>query len=210
MLFDRVEHKIYDNLGTGAFKYPDIKLEYLESTASQVIDTGVAIESDVDFDMDVQVLEAYSGYVPMGAYVNGAILLYQLYVNTQNQGLRMVSNGSNTIMTTVADSLNRHKIQIYYSSMKYSIDGSDLSSIAGSFVDSTLTYTIFGRRTANGYDCYAKLRVYSLKMDKAGSTVRDYKPILRNGVAGLLDTANDVFYTNLGTGTFLFKIKERK
>ena len=209
-MFDRAERKIYDNAGTGAFKYPDISLEYLESTATQVIDTGVAIESDVSFDMDVQVLEAYSGYVPMGAYVNGVILLYQLYVNTQNQGLRMVSNGSNTTMTSIAASLDRHKIKINYSSMEYSIDGSDLSSIDGSFVDSTLTYTIFGRRVANGYDCYAKMRVYSLKMDKAGTTVRNYKPLLRNGTAGLLDTANDVFYTNLGTGTFSFKIKEKK
>ena len=57
---------------------------------------------------------------------------------------------------------------------------------------------IFGRPTnAQGRACDypARIRVYGLKIYEAGELVRDYSPVVKNGVAGLLDSL---------TGTFLY------
>ena len=53
---------------------------------------------------------------------------------------------------------------------------------------------------------YSRVKIYSFKMynNSSGALVRDYIPAYRgsDGVAGLYDKVNSVFYTNAGTGVF--------
>ena len=49
------------------------------------------------------------------------------------------------------------------------------------------------------------MQCHSLKMWTDNTLVRDFIPVerLSDGELGLYDLANDVFYTNVGTGTFI-------
>ena len=66
---------------------------------------------------------------------------------------------------------------------------------------------IFGRPTnAQGRACDypARIRVYGLKIYEAGELVRNYSPVVKSGIAGLLDSITDTFlydtrYSDYGT-----------
>lgn len=207
-MYDKVSGKLFYNPATGTdFTYGrEIHyVDYLESTGTQVIDTGIVGKSDVSFNMDVQVLEANSGFVPMGIIEQDVTTFYQLYINTSNTGLRLITNGTATTMTSIADSMLRHKIEIDYSQMKYRIDDGELENIDGTFVDSNLTYTVFGANRNSTYAFFAKLRVYGLKMSKVGILVRDYLPAIdENGVGFMFDSVEHKIYDNAGTGAFTY------
>ena len=52
----------------------------------------------------------------------------------------------------------------------------------------------------------AIMRLYELKMWKDGELVREFIPCYRKSdkEVGLYDLVNSIFYTNAGTGTFLY------
>ena len=82
--------------------------------------------------------------------------------------------------------------------------------------NSTQTFTcvnplyIFAMNNNGSSSSNAYIKLFDYQVWDNTTLTRYFKPFLRNGVAGLLDTVNNVFYTNQGTGTFNFKIKERK
>ena len=49
---------------------------------------------------------------------------------------------------------------------------------------------------AQGSNYYAKMRIYGCRIYEAGELVHDFKPFLKDGVAGLIDIKTDEFVTN--------------
>ena len=214
-MFDKVEHKIYDNVGTGNFSYPDIELEYLESTGTQYIDT---LENDTAGYFYETVIEPLSD----GAWVlwfgrqetsAGGNCDFVGYNGDIKLGASVIQAGvGNTIGKLDAPVNTLYKIEsssvvsdVYFSSNGVKTTASRTGSVSSKNV---YLFCINNAGTANNF---TNMRLNYFKMrDKDGILVRDFIPILRNGVAGLIDIVNSVFYTNQGSGTFSFKIKENK
>ena len=214
-LYDLVNNKFYGNSGTGTFGYKMqnenpyerlyTKLDYIQSTGTQYIDTGVKFNSNTDkFELSYQANDATGNYFIAGSgwQEQGKIWLYSykggntfsVYI-TDTSGSQRAFNGF-----AGPDTL---KHLVTYDAKKLYIDGTltaDNSSYT--FGETPFNFSLFNSINSTGY--YAKTKIYSFKMWKSGILTRNMTPVVRNSdnKPGLYDEVNDVFYTNSGTGEF--------
>lgn len=217
-MFDKVEHKIYDNAGTGAFKYPDIKLEYLRGTGTQYINTGVNMNQNSSVYVkgsgyDGSMAHCFFGVQETDAN-NQKMMYYELCVGHQ-ESIRSAFGYTqketwlqNSFIANKNFTINKNKGVITYTDLDNNL--SQTETIISNNFQTTIPLYLFSRNLDGTSDVFATYNVISSQIYDNNTLVRDFVPILRNGVAGMLDRVNNVFYTNQGTGSFGFKIKEKK
>ena len=172
------------------------QIAYLQSTGTQYIDSGVKGDSDVRVTANFEITAFGSGTT----FIFGA-----QGTDSIRYTLGMTSAGAfrsdfGTAMTSgYAASLNTR-----YSADKNgnvcTVGGQTLTSAAATFTGTTNIY-LFGR-SYSSISC-SQIKMYRCKMYKGGTLIRDFAPCKNpDGVAGLYDTVNGIFYTNQGSGTF--------
>ena len=190
------------------------KVEYISSTGTQYIDSGLA-PSTLGGNYRLEIGESHSSdisnlYVIGGAMNNTAAgARANIRINTATNCQAFVNNSDNSgnlslsRATLVADSMNDIKFTVSTTNTtrKLEVNGSSTSSTAAFTSSSTTTWKVFGM---SSYKFVGKLyyaRIYDSSNDHLE---RDFVPVYRksDGVIGLYDTANGVFYTNAGTGDF--------
>lgn len=180
------------------------KLEYIESSGTQYIDTGVRNFSTqytrVVLDVDwLSCLGCYFGYshsVTLRWFANA-------YSSTSIHSGFMKENKSATIATVIGryivdkngSSTNVNGVKILHTAADTTISGSILLLALG--VMSGVT-DIAG--AARIYSC----EIYSGSIITANTIVRKFVPCKNSsGEVGLYDEINDAFYGNAGTGVFI-------
>lgn len=175
------------------------QLEYIESTGTQCIDTGISGGSNAEYEIKFNPLTAFKMYetyfggdktppVPKIVYENSRIEL-QTY-----QGSHVAaSTNMNTILT-----------------IKYNSDGTadcngnqiTTTATAGSGWG-TLPFYIF--RSNQESTLYATMRLYYLKMWSDSVLVRDFIPAKRtiDGRIGLHDRITNTFFTDINGSNFI-------
>lgn len=180
------EYLYHDLVPQKVNKNPDLpsayqQVEYIESSGTQYIDTGIAIGTTWAFNIRLSIIDS-------GAYK----------ILTQgNYGLR--TSGKNLINYC---SSNRYAASINYGSI-YFCQGNDTSLVING--ESTTPITDSDTPSGNVMVLYnAKAKIYYCKLWNGTSLVRNFVPCYRksDNVIGLFDTVNQTFYTNAGTGTF--------
>lgn len=184
------------------------KVEYLESTGTQYIDTGVIPDSNTGFYLDFTLLDSVDN--------NGKRLLGTSYRNNGDWGGVMISSwnwsaggqmnymqrsrsynpGLVTNTRMQISLINRH----YQSSTGTNIEfqTGSLSDIYGSIYLLNVNTDMFN---SNGSSAI----IYSAKIYDGNNEIRNYIPCYRkaDNKPGLYDLVNGEFYTNQGTGEFL-------
>lgn len=189
------------------------QLEYIESTGTQYIDTGVNADNKLKLDMDMEFTsKGISTYKnPFGAIYNTGAL--RLHINPNNASSVNVQTGPNNSNVPV---FNGYPYTTRFQSIIDILNKTITTRIDDTTQESTLTYTnpfnlnmnfwLF-RRNANSEDLkyYSYNKLYYFRMYQNGTLVRDFIPCYRNSdnEAGLYDLINNVFYTNQGTGKFI-------
>ena len=167
-------------------------VEYIESTGTQYIDTGLIMEKSTTMRMEISAQLTSNGN---WAGVNG-YMQHQANLGGGSKGLFVVDYNGNT-----------HIENIYFNNtLKLTQDWTSAYSGAENKVavigmgDKNNTW--WTNISANKYAQVGKW--YYIKVYKSGTLVRDYVPCVRNsdGVAGLYDKVENKFYTNSGTGSF--------
>jgi len=208
-MFDKVQHRIYDNEGTGIFQYPDVELEYLESTGTQYINTGVIAKSLNGSKLEIYA--AYRGGNTVGCLYGACTdkIFYQLNKTTKDNEFRLITNSGDKYYTKSDEFVEQKH--------KYTVNGNvlyidDEQILTGTGQKSTgLNLFLFARNYRGQYaHQQGNWRIYSCKIQDGNTLLRNFSAILRNGTAGFLDSVNNVFYQNQGTGTFLYKITEKR
>ena len=187
------------------------EVEYIESTGTQYIDTGLNADSNLKIDMDMQYTSGGTADYTntFGAIVNGGAK--RLHFAPNNVGAVMASYANNlNVALFTKDYRTRYNTIIDFKNktvVTY-VDGETVSSQLTNSdpYDLNINFWLFRR---NGdtpdlqYFCY--MRVYSFKMYSNEVLVRDFVPCYRksDNVIGLYDRVNGKFYENLGTGTFV-------
>ena len=219
--FDKVYHKIYDNAGTGTFKHSDFEVDCIDNThlaslgTTAYIQTNVAYSTSNAYRIDQDIEVAHLGEIRFSGWnAGGAIGVNRSTGNYRdgNSDLQpLVEDGTrvNAIIRINASSTT----QTYYT-LAYGTSISTGSRGHGSLGNyATLGYPLMvSTNNSNGYTYYAYGRLWGCKIYSGSSLtsltlVRDFKPIVRNGKAGLLDTVNDVFYSSIGSAQFRFRAK---
>ena len=198
-MFDRVTHTIYDNAGTGAFKYPARQLEYLKSTGTEYIDTGIKFDG-ANTKIELKTYEDSLTRRHSICGDDGNFFYYFRGTGNWAVGYNGTASNIDLYMSVGNNVFVIDKNNVY-------VNGVLAKTYTASSSVSAYNVLLFNRKTSlvdNG-----DVTMYYCKIWNNGTLVRDYIPAFKDGVAGMWDKTNSVFYSNAGTGTFsVGKVKE--
>ena len=195
-LYDYVTKAFYGNAGGGSLPDGYTELEYLQSTGTQYIDSGIKGDSDARVTADFEITAFDSGTTFVFGAQGTNSIRYTLGMTSAGAfrsdfGAAMTSGSAASLNTRYAADKNGNVC---------TAGGQTLTSAAATFTGTTNIY-LFGR-SYSSISC-SKIKMYRCKMYKAGALVRVFIPARNSsGTLGLYDTVNGTFYTNQGSGTF--------
>lgn len=172
------------------------RLEYIQSSGTQYIDTGIIGSYDTRVTADFEILSIGSGTVfVFGSQANNNVRyclgITSASVFRSDYGTEYISGPSAATGTKYTADKNRNVC---------TINGTAINSNAQTFTGTTNIY-LFARSYSSL--SYANLKMYGCKIYSNDVLVRDFIPCKNaSGVAGMWDDVNSVFYGNAGSGTF--------
>ena len=177
------------------------QLEYIESTGTQWIDTGVATtNNNLGFMLEAMPLTSADVY-PMGSRAIGGV--------TRFFGIRSYSSTtfsygwSDYITATASQSyVNvRTTMSLNWLNSKKVTIGDDSNDLATANIANGRNITLFG---INGQLLWTG-RIYRAQISEGNEIIADLIPVMRNSDSkvGMRDTVTGQFFTNAGTGEFI-------
>lgn len=180
------------------------EVEYIESTGTQWIDTGVYPTSETKAILSISdFVYANNSYFFRGGVQE--VSMFGVYVYSSGNTIFPVFGvNSYSINSTVLKNSDRHTIELSKDGLV--IDENTIRTFPqGTFEATTATIKLLASQGGDNPATYfTSCKVYSFTLAIGGTLTRDFVPCYRiaDGVIGLYDRVNDVFYTNDGTGTF--------
>ena len=176
------------------------ELEYIESTGTQYIDTGIMLDStdkievvamatDAEQNKSTYFFGAYDSANGFGLnFYNPSMAYYPVWKN-----VAAVATSTLFVLNTL--------YTFEMSSAGVYANGTQIATVSGTFTGTKNAYLFWANATL------AKSligRIYSAKIWKAGTLTRDLVPAKNaSGVIGMYDTVSGQFFTNAGTGEFI-------
>lgn len=172
-------------------------LEYIESTGTQYIDTGIKASKNLKVEANIDVSPANGWVMILGDYTDGS------YFSWWRQNTTMHAYyGSNT--KTLAELSGKRKYIANDTNNIWSIDTSKITVTPNSsnFSKNGNNLYLFSVNNGGNYN-KASMKLYSCKIYDNNTLVRDFIPVkTTTKIYGLWDNVNKVLYENAGTGTF--------
>ena len=185
------------------------RLEYIESSGTQYIDTGIkgTLNTKVVLDFQIHNYNSY-GYILGGrtsqntrAFLIGSNSGH--FVNTTFPFAQFDTVAAHNVRQAPNFDLNRHIYEL--SSDGFYIDGTLYTTYSNPVSFTTAeNITLFGRYNAGTF-AYGAFKSYSLKIYENNNLIRNFIPAKHNSdnVVGMWDTVSKTFFTNAGTGSFI-------
>jgi hypothetical protein len=178
-------------------------LEYIETTGTQyILLPTIPTASNVNVTVEALHTDGTNEQI-FFAPASGIQYLY-----TVSTGWRVWKSGGSA--ANIASLGGRHSIKIKTTSSgcEYYVDGQKNTDVPASLFTSAefsgKTLNLGARTISDGADFFWKGKIYSFQVECNNSICINMFPAKRNsdGAIGMFDTANNLFYTNKGTGTF--------
>lgn len=179
-------------------------LEYLESTGTQYIRTGIYADSDTG-------ISGRYAFTAVHSYnhIFGSFAPHYYFGMTSNAGLLAVSYGADAGSSVLSIPISDFHINEIYG-LDLNFLNSGTVSLAG-IKSADLPHRTFSHTGneillfANTDSIKAHGRNYGTKISQGNSVVRDFIPARRNsdGVLGMYDLVTGTFFTKNGTGEFV-------
>ena len=185
-----------------------VRLEYIEGTGTQYIDTGLSMPYGFRAELEIEFTQSRNTV----QYIIGSHELQEPYgrnylganenLNSWNFGFDGYSHfGTLSPNTTYRINVStvHQKVSCTINDQVYTFDQS-LSTIPTRSPNSVYLFNVNSFNTAP-----SMLRLYECKIyDENDTLVRDYVPCQSiSGVSGLFDLVNSTFYSNDGSGSFV-------
>ncbi|MBQ7245239.1 MAG: hypothetical protein IJS34_02610 [Alphaproteobacteria bacterium] len=186
------------------------ELEYIESTGTQYIDTGISGFNTGDWEIYAKWMTTVStqpdsyGFI-FGVYKNESHNSYRLIFNLTKSGEYYISANSRAGGGSIAVSASKNAIHnIVVKNGSFVLDGQNYQAPnAGTALPSDSKLGIFRCDENGSYAAKGVARLYSMSVKKDGVLIGDFVSAKNSsGVVGLYDTVSGNFFTNAGTGTF--------
>lgn len=178
------------------------RLEYVESTGTQYIDTGISGGTNAEYEIKFNPLTLFKKYetyfggdktppVPKIIYENGIEMQTVI--------------GDHSVQLKGVFPMNTAGVIKYTSDATADCNGTTFSStrwVAGAGWGNLSVYVARSNEETN---LYATMRLYYLKMWTNGELVRDFIPVKNKttSIVGLWDTVSRTFFTDGNGGNFL-------
>jgi len=213
-MYDTVNGTFSVNAGTGSFiagptvnEYIPVprayqRVEYLESTGTQHIDTGVAPNIyTTDLAFDCATLAINNRVWGAGETIGGVAYSYKEYTTAAGVVYLGADSGA-----ALGHAIGDRAVISVVGGVAYN-NGVAKKTYTGVDVTLTRSLHLFGelQGVAPGTVVNGLSRVYGGWIKQSSVLVRNYVPCIRktDSVAGMYDVVNGVFYTNQGTGNFI-------
>lgn len=170
------------------------RLEYIQSSGTQYIDTGFKPNQNTKIELDVLSAEGTSSNIP---YLFGAQDSNNYFVATWvlGYGSGMVTTGINLYDGEF------HVVKVENGALYK--DGTVIAQGTASAFSISVPIFLFAVNSSRQSTGYGACKLRSCKIYDNGVLVRDFIPCKNaSGVIGLWDDMNSVFYQNAGSGTF--------
>nr|DAO87753.1 MAG TPA: Chitinase [Caudoviricetes sp.] len=179
------------------------QLEYIESSGTQYIDTGVRVmpENYQQLKMSVTCEKIGQGSGATTWFVDGSNVANAYFYMGVYNGKYYYGCGTTDHDTGIAAASGKQTFTLDIPSAKFTVSGSADVSISTEAVTTSASLYLFGFNY-NPVRCYAE-KIYSCQIYTGATLVRDLIPCKNAyGAVGLYDTVEGQFYGNAGTGTF--------
>lgn len=173
------------------------KLDYIESSGTQYINTGFKPNQNTRCVMDIENLSsAQAAFFGARASQNAASFTYFSLTATTGRS----DYGSSKQSMSFTNTVGRYTVD--QNKNVCTANGVTATGTANTFQLTNNLY-LMAVNQADAAIQNAKLKLYSAKVYDNGTLVRDFIPCKNaSGTLGLWDNVNSVFYANAGTGTF--------
>lgn len=187
----------------------DYKIEYLESTGTQWIDTGIIPTASMTFDADVEKTiqgnTVFFGARQIGTASDSG---NHVYLNSYDGADGSVAQRGLVLFTYSADQSS----PTYWSNWRHSIDpiSRDVMyqcrgmTVNQSLVQFTKTISLFAFNNVSGINTSLGngVKIALFRMYNNSVLSLELIPVVKNGVACMYDTVSGDFFYNQGTGSF--------
>lgn len=182
-------------------------VEYLESTGTQWIDTGIELPSimpsfETKLKSNHYIIKTYTGLY-MGVFNNGSRHFGLRKHSATEMAIRDYSHDESRIEIDPSQEWNE---VIYDRQNKtFTVDGTTISTLADYWYASNPTnWALFAAKTYNQPSAkVSKVAIAYCKLYNGSVLVRDFIPVLSpDGVPAMFDRVEKKLYYNQGTGTF--------
>lgn len=157
------------------------KLEYIQSSGKQYIDTGVIVKDITEIKVDFQAVTILSGE---NQYASSWVD-YSNHIQIGISGNTFIDSGGVTYSQTSSVTARTQAV------------GVPLGAV-------NLHLYLFAQSESTGASHYSSGRIFSCQITTADGLVRNFVPCKNpDGVIGMYDVVNDEFYQNSGSDTFI-------
>ena len=202
------------------------EVEYIESTGTQCIDTGIPLNQYRKCEMEFSPTSIGTMQIIDGGYTNTSEQDdTRNYLRIDSDGMLNLqyarSNTSYKLSSVVIASNTKYAIsyKMLASSCSLTVNGTEYSNLIGvTLITNGNNVFLFGesfkdKNLTKTYEASALIKLYTAKYyDSNGILIRNFIPCYRklDNEIGLYDLVNNVFYTNAGTGVFLMGTEVNK
>lgn len=179
------------------------QLEYIESSGTQYIDTGVRVmpENYQQLKMSVTCEKIGQGSGASGWLVDGSNVANAYFYTGVYNGNYYYGCGTTDHNTGISSVVGKQTFTLDIPSAKFTVSNAVDVSISTEAVTASAPLYLFGF-SYSPVRCYAE-KIYSCQIYTGATLIRDFVPCKNaSGLVGLYDTVEGQFYGNAGTGTF--------
>lgn len=182
------------------------QVDYIQSSGTQYIDSGVIGNGNIGFDIEWETNDAQTIFGSRTSYNLNQYQLTTYKGSGMENGYFGYGNGGSEKWNKIYYNYNK-KNHISFINNLLTLDDGTTKTIAYQNFNTPKTITIFALQGPNGgISEKTSSKLYNLKFYEKEKIIRNFVPCYRNddNEIGLYDTINNIFYTNIGTGTFTY------
>ena len=179
-------------------------IDYIESSGTQYIDTGVVPNSKTKVETKMAWTSGGSSQVN-GWGSSGSAESFFWGVNSNEKFVVSVSSNYTSVETETSFDNKPHVFLLENGAQAFDgeLIGTDTIGDTAEAGQTMYLFGLHGEWQATGMTSACSARMYYCKIYDNGVLVRNFVPIkTEKGAVGLLDQVNNVAYYNVGTGTF--------
>ena len=184
------------------------EVEYIESTGTQYIDTGIIGKSGISMNCEISFTEFPTTYTPVfGSYGSSN----SFYLLSYAPGNYLAAKGRDAMVSSYAIALDtKYDVNVNMKSgdLSISVNGETIATDNNvAQINTQNTIFLFGYNFNGKYDTRFPvcIKLYSFKLYDNDSLVRDFVPCYNKstGDIGLYDLVSNEFFKKAGTTEFL-------
>lgn len=179
----------------------DAEIEYLESTGSQYINTGIIPSGDMEIGINFRYTETQSAIL-LGSRISN--ISRKFTIGSGESGtiiyVGFINPANNMI---IPFDTNNHTIVFDVPRRKATADNNTVISLPNGIENYTLEMFLFACNQNNAVSYLAKAEIYNLWVKRNGIFVLDYKPVRVGQIGYMYDKISGQLFSNGGAGNFV-------